>query len=90
MRLDRLEKELAAAAEREASRKEDRHIPEGLVASVSWDGGMYSGAFGRAQDLQQKRLQELKELIRRNPIAFQEDLASQADDRYMYVQWGSQ
>ena len=44
---------------------------------------MFSGEFGRAQDLQQKRLKELKELIRRNPIAFQEDLASQADKRYM-------
>ena len=44
---------------------------------------MYSGEFGRAQDLQQRRLQELKELIRCNPVAFQEDLASQADERYM-------
>ena len=79
LRLDRL-----VNAEMKASRLEEQHILEG---HEPWprDGDMYSGAFGRAQDLRQKRLQEHKDLIRCNPIAFQEDSASQADERYMYV-----
>ena len=56
-------------------------VPERLVPG-SRDGAMYSGAFGRDRDLRLRMLQEQRALIRCNPIAFQEDMASQADAKY--------
>ena len=56
-------------------------VPERLVPG-SRGGAMYSGAFGRTRDLRHKMMQEQQGLIRSNPIAFQEDMASQADAKY--------
>ena len=77
-----------AAAAEDAEEISDEHnsevqhaVPERLVPG-SRDGAMYSGAFGRDRDLRHKMLQEQQGLIRSNPIAFQEDMASQADAKY--------
>ena len=50
----------------------------------SRDGALYSGAFGRARDLRERMVKEQAFLIRCNPIAFQEDMASQADAKHRY------
>jgi len=42
----------------------------------------YSGAFGQAQLLREKMANEQASLMRSNPVAFQEDIASQADAKY--------
>ena len=42
----------------------------------------YSGAFGQAQLLREKMANEHASLMRSNPVAFQEDIASQADAKY--------
>ena len=60
---------------------QQRAVPERLVPG-SRDGAMYSGAFGRTGDLRLRMLQEQQGLISCNPIAFQEDMASQADAKY--------
>ena len=60
---------------------QQRVVPERLIPG-SRDGAMYSGAFGRTGDLRLRMLQEQQGLISCNPIAFQEDMASQADAKY--------
>ena len=63
-------------------------VPERLVPG-SRGGAMYSGVFGRTRDLRHKMMQEQQGLIRSNPIAFQEDMASQADAKYRcLIAWG--
>ena len=42
----------------------------------------YSGAFGQAQLLREKMANEQASLMRSNPVAFQEDIASHADAKY--------
>ena len=54
----------------------ERRVPE------SRDGAMYTGVYGRARDLRDKMIREQMALIRCNPVAFQEDMASQADAKY--------
>ena len=60
--------------------EEDCYIPGRLIPE-SRDGARYSGSFGRSRDAQKKLNQERILLISRNPVAFQEDFASQADAR---------
>ena len=67
---------------------QQRVVPERLIPG-SRDGAMYSGAFGRTGDLRLRMLQEQQGLISCNPIAFQEDMASQADAKYRcLIAWG--
>ena len=77
--------EATGAAEDPSDRRDsDLHhaaVPERLVPG-SRDGAMYSGAFGRTGDLRLRMLQKQQGLITCNPIAFQEDMASQADAKY--------